>query len=171
MAAALLFSVMMIIAISQDFLWFLFGLLIALILLVVTLGCIGWSIAKRRGWRSAALAVLILTATLPMMRLVQSAWDWSSVAIWSLSHEQEIASASGKDAIVTGWSDRGWAGGSTFSYVIADRLDDSRSTDGAERWRKRLKLVCPVSASQRIWRGLYLIETTDCPFDGIAFLE
>lgn len=171
MAAALLLAVMCTIAISRNFLWFLFGLLIALVMLAVTVGCIGWSIAKRRGWRSIALAMLILAATLPMIRLAQQAWDWSSVAIWSLSHREEITKASGKDAIVTGWADWGWAGGSTFAYVIADARDDSSSIEGAERWRARLKLDCPVSGSQRIWHGLYLIETTDCPFDGIALPE
>lgn len=171
MAAALLLAVMCTIAISDSFLWALWGLLIAVVLVGLTLACIGWSIAKRRAWRSVALAALILGATLPIARLARLAWGWSGVAIWSLSHQEQIAQASGKDAIVTGWAASGWVGRSDFAYVISDARDDSSSIEGAERWRTRLKLDCPVSVSQRIWHGLYLIETTDCPFDGIDLPE
>lgn len=171
MAASVLFAVVQAIAISRDFGWFLFGVLLVPFLLLLTLACAVWRQAERRGGRSMSLAMLILAATVPAVRPVQMAWDWTSVALWSLSHRQEIAAASGKDAIVTGWGDWGMAGDSTFAYVITDARDDSRSSQGAERWRQRLKLDCPVVDSQRIWSGLYLVETSNCPFNGIAVPE
>jgi len=91
--------------------------------------------------------------------------------VWSAFRHQQIAAVAGKDAIVTGWADWGWAGASTFAYVITDARSNSSSPAGAEAWRQRLKLDCPVTSSQRIWGNLYLVETTDCPFDGIALPE
>jgi hypothetical protein len=58
-----------------------------------------------------------------------------------------------------------------FAYVITDAQDDSLSAAGAERWRRRMRLECPVTASQWIGWGLYLVETSDCPFNGIALPE
>ena len=61
-------------------------------------------------------------------------------------------------------ADWGWAGGSNFAYVIADAQDDSGSLAGAERWRRRLHLGCPLVYSVRIRAHLYFVETSDCTF-------
>jgi hypothetical protein len=150
-----------------------FGLLVIVlfatpILWLVTLACVAWSVANRRAGRSTPLALLLLVGAVPMVRPVQATWDWASVTFWSLAHHREVTAATGQDKILTGWGDWGWAGGSTFAYVIADAQDASTEPEGVERWRRRLHLDCPIVYSQRVREHLYLVETSDCPLDGIS---
>ena len=141
------------------------------ILWLVTLACIAWSVTSRRAGRSTPLALLLLVTAEPLGRPIQTAWDWTGVTLWSLAHHREVTAATGRDAILTGWGDWGWAGGLTFAYVVADAQDASSSSAGAERWRNRLRLGCPVAHGLRIRAHLYLVETSDCPFDGISLPE
>lgn len=90
------------------------------------------------------------------------------MTLWSLAHHREVTAATGHDAVLTGWDDWGWAGGSTFADVVADAQDTSSSSADAELWRHRLRLDCPVAHGLRIRAHLYLVETSDCPFDGIS---
>ena len=141
------------------------------ILWLVTLACIAWSVTWRRAGRSTPLALLLLVTAEPLGRPIQTAWDWTGVTLWSLAHHRDVTAATGRDAILTGWGDWGWAGGSTFAYVVADAQDASSSSAGAERWRHRLRLDCPVAHGLRIRAHLYLVETSDCPFDDIFLPE
>ncbi len=168
LVAGLIFLLFSGVAITRDFGWFIIGLMALPVLLLVLLACIGWSVAHRRGGCSIPLALAIAAGSWPLSFCVQTAWDWTAVTLWSVAHRQEIAASAGGDAILTGWGEWGWAGGSTFAYVVSDAQDASSSPAGAERWRRRLNLDCPVAYSLRIRAHLYLVETSDCPFDGVS---
>lgn len=159
------------VAVTRDFGWFIIAFLALPVLLLIVLAGVGWSVAHRRGGRSIPLALAIVLVSWPVSFRVQTAWDWTAVTLWSVVRRQEIGAAAGRDAILIGWADWGWAGGSTFAYVATDAQDASGSLAGAEQWRQRLHLDCPVAYGQRIRAHLYLIETRDCPFDGIPLPE
>jgi hypothetical protein len=166
-AAGMIFGLNAATMVTRDFGLTLLSILYLFPFLLVSMAAVMlWRSFHGRGKRSIPLALVILVLTWPLGRSIQSIWDWSGVVAWSLSHRQEVAVAAGQDKVIAVWADWGWAGGSTFAYVVSDAQDDSASDAGAERWRKRLNLDCPVAYGQRIWRGLYLIETSDCPFGG-----
>jgi hypothetical protein len=59
------------------------------------------------------------------------------------------------------------AGAENDSYLVSDKFDDSSNVVAAERWRSRMGLDCPI-ATARMQKGIYIVTTYECPFDGAA---
>jgi hypothetical protein len=88
--------------------------------------------------------------------------------LWAPAHYRQLAQASEKDGIITGWDSWGMAGEDTFSYLVVDTQDRLGSKARADQWTKRIGQSCGMWHEQRMWPKLYVVTTyTDCPYDGV----
>ncbi len=84
------------------------------------------------------------------------------------AHYSQLARASGRDGIVTGWDSWGWGGDDTFSYLVVDTRDTLESKSRAAQWTKQIGQSCGLWQAQRMWPRLYVVTTyTNCPYDGV----
>jgi hypothetical protein len=79
-------------------------------------------------------------------------------------HRDLLAQSKDTDGIITKWDE--WGGLGTFndSYLVRDESDLIRTTADADVWRRRLELPCEIVATQRVWRKLYVVTTSECEF-------
>ena len=148
---------------SRDFGDFVYSLVIVPALLLISLLCIG--IAAFVDWRSRSVKIglLILLAT-PIFAVATFRFhDDVRFALWSATHARDLDRATVKDAVITAWDSWGLAGSGNDSYLISDVSDGSRTVAAAERWRKRVRLNCPIVATKRMAARIYMVTTYNCP--------
>lgn len=161
-AAAIVFGA------SRDFGMFLLGIMVLGGLLILALIVLGVATAADKGSRGVkASAMLVMLA--PIAAYAASHLrDRVLFVGWSIAHPAALQAAASKDTMITGWDSWGMAGSENDSYLVSDKLDDSSDIAGAERWRTRMRLDCPIAATARMWKGIYIVTTYECPFDGVA---
>ncbi|MBE9604960.1 hypothetical protein IAI18_08785 [Acetobacteraceae bacterium H6797] len=150
-----------------------FGAFMLSMMLLPTLGLVvlvALIIAIRAGRRARAAICVAALLLAPMTyelsrRYADEAW----FLVWSRAHEEMLRQAEGRDAIITRWDRWGTAlTGGNDAYLIADSQDRSMTIEGAEAWRPRMELACPIVATMRLRPGVYLVATYDCPLDAPA---
>jgi len=153
---------------SRDFGMFLLGIMVLGGLLILALILLAVATAVDRGSRGVkASAMLVMLA--PIAAYAASHLRDRVLFIgWSMAHPAMLQTAASKDTVITGWDSWGMAGSENDSYLISDKLDDSSDIAGAERWRIRMGLGCPIAATARMWKGVFIVTTYGCPFDGVA---
>jgi hypothetical protein len=110
---------------------------------------------RRRAF--AALALICLT---PMVY-------WGSYGtlqrirflVWAPTHFRELADASARDGIITGWDSWGMAGSDSFSYLAVDRQDRLQSKARAVQWTKEIGQTCDLWQAQNMWPKIYIVTT------------
>jgi hypothetical protein len=166
LASAIFFTAALIFGWSRNFGTFLLGLFALPALLLIALACFAVAVTRksRRGIRPG----LLLLVAAPFAAYATSHLrDRVRFVVWEIFHAGELGQLTGQDRIITGWDGWGMAGSENDSYLIADVRDDSATRASAERWRKRMRLECPIVATQKMARRLYIVTTYECPFDGI----
>lgn len=153
---------------SRDFGMFILGIFVLGGLLILSLICLGAATAIDKGSRGVkASAMLVLLA--PIAAYAASHLrDRVLFVGWSMKHGAVLEAAASKDSIITGWDSWGMAGSENDSYLVSDRFDDSSSVASAEQWRTRMGLDCPVAATARMQKGIYIVTTYECPIDSVA---
>ena len=148
---------------SRDFGDFLFSLAIVPALFLLSLLCIG--IAAFADWRSHSVKVgLLILLTTPIFAFATFRFhDNVRFILWSAAHARDLNRATRKDAIITAWDSWGMAGSGNDSYLVSDVSDDSRTVAAAEQWRKRMRLNCPIVATERMAARIYMVTTYNCP--------
>ena len=88
--------------------------------------------------------------------------------LWAPAHYSQLAEASKKNGIVTGWDGWGMAGQDTSSYLVVDTEDRLGAMARANKWTKEIGQSCGLWEVQRVWPRLYIVTTyTNCPYDGV----
>jgi hypothetical protein len=157
---------------SRDFGWFLFLLfLYAPILACVCLALlIRGFFAGKSGTRLTFIATALTVGTMLAGLYFTAApvsdflHDRAGFWVWYATHRDVPGRYAKRDAIIIDWDDWGMAGMSFFSFLVSDP-DDSigGSTRNATVWARRLKSDCAVTGVTRLERGLYILDTYNCP--------
>ena len=153
---------------TRDFGAFLLSIPILGLLLLGTLVATTWAsfIKVERSRATVALVLICLTplayfCTYGMAQRVR-------FLFWAPLHARELAQASDRDGIITGWDSWGMAGSSTFSYLVVDTQDRLGSKARAVEWTKQIGQSCALWQTQRMLPKLYVVTTdTNCPYDGV----
>lgn len=153
---------------SRNFGMFILGIQVVGGLLILALVILGVATGADRGSRGIKTsAVLVLLA--PFAAYAASHLrDRALFVIWSLSHPAALQAAASKDSIITSWDSWGMAGSENDSYLVSDKQDDSSNVTSAERWRVRMGLNCPIVATARMRKGIYIVTTYQCPLDAVV---
>ena len=161
---------------GRDFGAFVIGLFLVLPALGLILLVSGaWSLLERRPkWLGVARS-LFLAALAPAL-LVPLLWcfgdpirDPARYAVWATFHARELGVARRSDGVFKHWDGWGMAGNDNDSYLASDPTDTLARRGVADRWAKAHRLGCGIVAVRRMERGVYLLTTSNCPLDGIAF--
>jgi hypothetical protein len=153
---------------SRDFGMFLLGIEVVgglLILALIVLGVATVADRSSRGIKASALLVLLAPIAGYAAAHLR---DRVLFVGWSLSHPAALQAAAFKDSIITDWDSWGMAGSENDSYLISDKLDDSSNVASAERWRVRMGLDCPIAATVRMQKNIYIVTTYQCPLDAVV---
>ena len=150
-------------AASRDFGDFVIASIALPALLLIALLSIG--VAAYSNWRSRGVKIgfLILLAT-PVAALAAFRFhDNARFAVWSATHMQSLAQAEKQDSVIADWDSWGFGGSGNDAYLVSDVSDGSRTVAAAEQWRKRMRLKCPIVATQRMAARIYMVTTYNCP--------
>ena len=153
---------------SRGFGMFLLSLLILPALLISSVILVGSAIVNGGGGRDIRRSVMLIFLGPSAAYATAHLRDRVLFTGWSLTHEADLRAVVSRDAVIAGWDSWGLAGSENFSYLVSDRLDDAQDVASAERWRVRMGLDCPIVATARMRKGIYIVTTYNCPFDGIA---
>jgi len=148
---------------SRDFGDFVYSLAIVPALLLLSLLCIG--IAAYMDWRSRGVKIglLILLAT-PIFAVASfRLHDNIRFVLWSAVHARDLDRVTRQDGVITAWDSWGMAGSGNDAYLVSDVSDGSRTVAAAEQWRKRMRLNCPIVATERMAARIYMVTTYNCP--------
>ena len=151
-------------AASRDFAAFFFSLVVVPALFLLSLLCIGIVAYFDRRNRSVKIGLLILLATPVFAFASFKLHDEARFMLWSATHAGDLDRATRTDAIIAAWDSWGMAGSGNDSYLVSDVSDRSRTVAAAEQWRKRMRLKCPIVATERMAARIYLVTTYECPF-------
>ena len=157
-----------VLGVSRGFGMFLLSLLILPALLIPSVIFVGSAIVNGRGGRDIRRSVMLILLAPSAAYATAHLRDRVLFTGWSLTHEADLWAAVSRDAVIAGWDSWGMAGSEDFSYLVSDRLDDGQDVASAGRWRVRMDLDCPIVATARMRKGIYIVMTYNCPFDGIA---
>jgi hypothetical protein len=153
---------------SRGFGAFLLSVVALPLLIIFALISLATATAENRsgvGVKVSALLILLVPAA---FYAGQQSRDPLLFLGWSVGHRAALKAAASTDSILLGWDSWGMAGMENDSYIVSDKFDHSSTVESAERWRKRMELDCPIAATKRMQKGIYLVTTYNCPFDGVA---
>jgi hypothetical protein len=104
---------------------------------------------------------IILTAPLLTYVTVQ-ARDPLRFMVWAPFHLDLIRQNPDRDGVVIWWDTWGGLGWFNAAYLARDRSDGLSSLEQAKVWRERQAFPCEIVGSQRVWRHLYVVTTSQC---------
>jgi hypothetical protein len=152
--------------------WALMFLTVPLLLLLsciaVALGfalIFEWRSAQTRSTATALACVIVALVGIPAAIAYGGPLrDPLRFLLWWQTHPGEIATWAGKDAVVQHWDAWGFAGLENDSYLVSDAGDSIADLAAADRWAQDRNLDCGIAATQRMWRGFYILTTENCEF-------
>lgn len=153
---------------SRDFGMFILGIPVLGALLILSLICLGLATASDKGSRGVKASAMLVVLAPVAAYAASHLRDRVLYAGWAITHPTSLQAAASRDSIIAGWDSLGMAGSGNDSYLVSDRFDDSATAISAERWRTRMGLDCPIAATARMQKGIYIVTTYNCPFDGVA---
>ena len=153
---------------SRDFGAFLFSIPVLALLFLGALATTMWAACVKVERRRAAVASALICLTPLAYFCSYGTVQRIRFLLWAAAHYRQLAQASEKDGIITGWDSWGMAGENTFSYLVADTQDRLGSKTRADQWTKQIGQSCGLWQTQRMWPRLYVVTTyTNCPYDGV----
>jgi hypothetical protein len=88
--------------------------------------------------------------------------DQARFMVWAPFHRGLLTQTSQTDGVVTWWDTWGGLGWFNSAYLLRDGGDDLASLERARAWRERESFPCEIVATQRVWRHLYVVTTSEC---------
>ena len=153
---------------TRDFGSFLFSIpALGLLFLGAVVATVWTTCIKSERGRAAVAWVLICLTPLAYLCSYGMA-QRIRFLLWVPAHYRQLAQASEKDGIITGWDSWGMAGSDTFSYLVVDTQDRLGLKARADQWTKQIGQSCGLWQEQKMWPKLYVVTTyTNCPYDGV----
>jgi hypothetical protein len=143
-------------------------LVLLLFCIAVSLGLVILLLPRDQRTRSAVIAlasVIVALVSIPAaMTYGGPLRDPLAFLLWWQTNPGPMTAWAGKDGVVRHWDGWGFAGLENDSYLVSDAGDSIADLAAANRWAQNRNLDCEIVATQRMWRGFYILTTANCAF-------